>query len=88
MNELIEDLKQKAIDHVDAVDGGLGIENYRELVDLKFAELIIFECMRVIKHNQGNSLTVSNFTDDKAQGIQLGLQFAVLDIADHFGVEE
>ena len=53
----------------------------------KFAELIIFECMKVIKHNQGNSLTVSNFTDEKAQGIQLGLQFAVLDIADHFGVE-
>ena len=44
MNEQIEDLKQKAIDHVDAVDGGLGIENYRELVDLKFAELIIQRC--------------------------------------------
>lgn len=54
----------------------------------KFAELIIRECMVVIKQNENASLTASNFTDEKKQGIQLGLEFAITDIAEHFGVEE
>ena len=57
-------------------------------VDLeKFAELIVRECMHVIKQNEGASLNISNFTDEKQQGIQLGLEFAICDIAEHFGVE-
>lgn len=44
MNERIKELKQQAEAYVDSVDDGLGIEHYRELVDLKFAELIIEEC--------------------------------------------
>lgn len=45
MNERIRELKQQAIDYVDSVDDGLGIEHYRELVDQKFAELIVRECV-------------------------------------------
>ena len=54
----------------------------------KFAELIVRECIEVIVRNEHASLNISNFTDEKAQGIQLGLEFATIDIAEHFGVEE
>ena len=54
----------------------------------KFAELIVRECMNTIKQNENASLNISNFTDEKKQGIQLGLEFAITDIAEHFGVEE
>ena len=54
----------------------------------KFAELIVQECMNTIKQNENASLNISNFTDEKKQGIQLGLEFAITDIAEHFGVEE
>jgi hypothetical protein len=45
MNERIRELKQQATDYVDSIDNGIGIEHYRELVDQKFAELIVRECM-------------------------------------------
>jgi hypothetical protein len=54
----------------------------------KFAELIVLDCIEVIVRNEHASLNISNFTDEKAQGIQLGLEFATIDIAEHFGVEE
>lgn len=54
----------------------------------KFAELIVRECMDVIKKNENSSLTIGNFEDEKKQGIQLGLEFAITDIAEHFGIEE
>jgi hypothetical protein len=47
MNERIRELKQQATDYVDIIDDGLGIEHYRQLVDQKFAELIVRECARV-----------------------------------------
>jgi hypothetical protein len=52
MNERIKQLKQQATNYVDSVDDGLGIEHYRELVDLKFAELIIRECCDVLHDNE------------------------------------
>jgi hypothetical protein len=52
------------------------------------AELIVKECMNIIKQNENASLNIGNFTDEKKQGIQLGLEFAITDIAEHFGVEE
>jgi len=54
----------------------------------KFAELIVRECIEVIVRNEHATLNISNVTDEKAQGIQLGLEFATIDIAEHFGVEE
>ena len=64
------------------------IVNYNRIRDEKFAELIVRECIEVIVRNEHASLNISNFTDEKAQGIQLGLEFATIDIAEHFGVEE
>ena len=54
----------------------------------KFAELIVRECVDVIVRNEHATLNIDNFTNEKAQGIQLGLEFATIDIAEHFGVEE
>ena len=56
--------------------------------DTKFAELIIRECIATIKNNTNASLNIDNFRDEQKQGIQLGLEFAVTDICEHFGIEE
>jgi hypothetical protein len=53
----------------------------------KFAELIVRECINIIKANEQSSLSISNFTGEKKQGIEMGLAFAVIDIEEHFGVE-
>jgi len=45
MNERIKELKQQATDYVDSVDAGLKLDHYQQFVDLKFAELIVRECM-------------------------------------------
>jgi len=44
--ERIKELKQQATNEVDSVDAGLGIEHYREFVDLKFAKLVWDEAYR------------------------------------------
>jgi hypothetical protein len=44
MNGRIEELKQQAADYVDSIDNGIDIEEYRKLLDQKFAELIVREC--------------------------------------------
>ena len=44
MNGRIEELKQQASDYVDSIDNGIDIEEYRKLLDQKFAELIVREC--------------------------------------------
>lgn len=45
MTKRILELKKQAEDYVDGVDDGLSIEHYRQFVDLKFAMLIIEECI-------------------------------------------
>ena len=52
MNERIQELKQQAADYVDSIDNGIGIEEYRKLLDQKFAELIVRECMRMCEVTQ------------------------------------
>lgn len=47
MNERIQELKQQAADYVDSIDNGIGIEEYRKLLDQKFAELIVKECAHI-----------------------------------------
>jgi hypothetical protein len=49
MNERIEELKQQAADYVDSIDNGIDIEEYRKLLDQKFAELIVKECISIVK---------------------------------------
>jgi hypothetical protein len=48
MNERIQELKQQAADYVDSIDNGIGIEEYRKLLDQKFAELLIQECASAV----------------------------------------
>lgn len=55
MNERIREFKQQAIEYIDSIDDGFGIEHYRELVDQKFAELIVNQCINVCKSRVGNS---------------------------------
>ena len=43
MNERIQELKQQATDYVDGVDAGLKLDHYQQIVDLKFAELVLVE---------------------------------------------
>jgi hypothetical protein len=73
MNERIKELKQQAEAYVDSVDDGLGIEHYRELVDLKFAELIVREC--------GQYLDSPEFIG------RSDLDWSMV-LNEHFGVEE
>jgi hypothetical protein len=81
MSERIKELVREST--TDSSGKWLSLEDAERL-----AELIVKECIEVIVRNEHASLNVSNFTDDKAQGIQLGLEFATIDIAEHFGVEE
>ena len=92
MNERISELCHQAYEFANSncADEFGSVDEYkrRSKFEEKFAELIVQECVDVIKQNEGSSLTVSNFTDEKIQGIQLGLGFAICDIKEHFGVEE
>ena len=83
MNEKLKLLRIQAINY--CMDKG-SQGNLSEEVSQKFAELIIQECIDTIKNNENISLNISNFTDEKKQGIQLGLEFAICDIQEHFGV--
>ena len=53
MNERIKELKQQAADYVDSIDNGIDIEEYRKLLDQKFAELIVKECVSVMYEDNG-----------------------------------
>lgn len=56
MNERIKELKQRTTDSVDSIDDGFGIEEYRELIDQKFAELIAEDCADLFEIEYGASL--------------------------------
>ena len=51
MNERIRELKQQAADYVDSIDNGIGIEEYRKLLDQKFAELIVKEMLKTCEEH-------------------------------------
>jgi uncharacterized UPF0160 family protein len=76
MNERIKELKQQAADYVDSIDNGIDIEEYRKLLDQKFAELIVQECIDQCADNG------SNDEWDK------GVRWAANQIKEHFGVAE
>ena len=84
MNERIRELVKQATT-IEEHKWGVSYDNFNKE---KFAELLIRECIEVIVRNEHATLNISNVTDEKAQGIQLGLEFATIDIAEHFGVEE
>ena len=78
MNGRIEELKQQASDYVDSIDNGIDIEEYRKLLDQKFAELIVKECMQVASPNYMSTPEDSVYYVEQA----------INRIAEHFGVEE
>jgi hypothetical protein len=94
MNERIQELKQQAEAYVDSADNDLGIEQYRELVDQKFAELIIKECMGCCgqvaedAHKQKSSSFLTQDGKQLYNGVWGGAMNCGSAIANHFGVEE
>ena len=73
MNEQIKQLLKQATDTVEIVNPDTGITHHREFFDKeKFAELIVRECVDVVKW------TPSMFPNDKI----------IKNIKEHFGVEE
>ena len=53
----------------------------------KFAKLLVQECITAIKNDDRYHLSVRTIDDRYNQGVQMGLEFAITDIAEHFGVE-
>jgi ribonucleotide monophosphatase NagD (HAD superfamily) len=86
MNERIEELLNEAEKSVAFLSNSN--ESKHKIAMQRFAELIVLECIEVIVRSEHATLNIDNFTDEKAQGIQLGLEFATIDIAEHFGIEE
>ena len=81
MNERLDKLTEQCYEYNETMQGAWFNKT-------KFAELLIRECIEVIVRNEHATLNIDNFTNEKAQGIQLGLEFATIDIAEHFGIEE
>jgi hypothetical protein len=86
MNERILELKQQAEAYVDSVDDGLGIERYRQSVDLKFAELIVRECVANLKETKKAELPLLQAINENAREVPLSVYIVFL--KEHFGVEE
>jgi hypothetical protein len=70
------------------IDNGGVIEDFNLFVRNRYAALIIAQCIDAIESNVQHSLNISNFEDPVMQGIQLGLQFAVCDIEERFGMTD
>ena len=77
MNGRIEELKQQAADYVDSIDNGIDIEEYRKLLDQKFAELIVRECAEWLRQPV-------NQTPSSREVMNI----AAARLKQHFGVEE
>ena len=81
MNGRIEELKQQAADYVDSIDNGIDIEEYRKLLDQKFAELIVRECAIAFEAEVDTWKEMDPYQGSiKRQGTKA--------IKKHFGVEE
>lgn len=83
MNQKFEELREQALREVDYLLQTEGSENgavmYREhlaMVNQRFAELIVRECVGVCKSRVGNS------------DYNTGRMHCVSDLKEHFGVEE
>ncbi len=78
MNERIRELEIEAIAYADSKVPQVHRYNdiYYNIVHVKFAELIVKECMSVCKSRVGNS------------DYNTGRMHCVSDIKEHFGVEE
>ena len=95
MNEKIKQLKEQARDfYLLQEDLGCSIKELHELVDQKFAELIVKECVKECQqewYDLNNAPEVEN-ESIRGAGIRVGQKNGVLKciskIKQHFGVEE
>jgi hypothetical protein len=79
MNERIKELKQQATDYVDSIDNGIGIEEYRKLLDQKFAELIVQRTLEIVEAH------TEIFQSDQARAM---VEHIKQSVKTDFGVEE
>jgi hypothetical protein len=79
MNGRIEELKQQASDYVDSIDNGIDIEEYRKLLDQKFAELIVQEMLETADAH------TEVFQTDRDKAV---IEHIKQSVKTHFGVEE
>jgi len=83
MNKRIKELKQQATDYVDSVDNGIGIEEYRKLLDQKFAELIVRECVKFCEHESND-----DEHDEYDMGMWVKAESIKTAIMEEFGIKE
>lgn len=88
MNERIRELFQEAIDYADKThtytpEEGFNIQVWDKIRFEKFAELIVAECMSIIKQGEG-----LGEEDDFDKGFQAGIAMAYNRVRTQMGVEE
>jgi len=86
MNERIKDLVDKAKKQVPA---GLAPEQWLEVYHAKFAELIVKECLKIVKSNTYGPCGEYDYSySDKSAAADERAETIHEEIASHFGVEE
>ena len=84
MNERIKELAEQARKYVaDAIELGFPQDQVDDIRDEKFAELIVRECMSIIKQGEG-----LGEEDDFDKGFQAGIAMAYNRVRTQMGVEE
>ena len=81
MNERIKELSEQAEKYAD--DNFRGEPTWSEAFESKFAELIVRECMSIIKQGEG-----LGEEDDFDKGFQAGIAMAYNRVRTQMGVEE
>jgi hypothetical protein len=89
MNERIKELAEQAEQFVIAIPGLLTLAECDELYDQKFAELIVGECMTIVKSNTygPNGEYDYSYSDESAAADERA-ETIYKEIAYSFGVEE
>jgi hypothetical protein len=93
MNERIRELAEQALqlvadEHTDGDESRLNTDSYhvKDLIQEKFAELIVLECMNQIQ--EVKDIKAGNAGKVYTQGFDDGMFVAIRTIEEHFGVEE
>jgi hypothetical protein len=87
MNERIKELARQAESFAETalVENYGGMQAYFDIVMAKFSELIVNECIEVVKQDMYSGMGDHS---DYSLGVDHALQIAIGDIKEHFGVEE
>ncbi len=84
MNELIRKLSNQAWAWIDQQEDYADATEFGDLLDKKFAELIIKECLSDLKER----IALRYQGSEKDRDIGYGMEIVYYDIVDKFGVEE